>query len=129
MKHLDENDDIEDKANVIPNISNETCVCKFCHLNEERQASILSPCLCKGSLEFVHDQCLTQWIKTSGAKNCDICKYTYETEQNLLPIREWKIRKHINLKMWAIVHFVFSYSLLFLFVSKLIILSFKLIIY
>lgn len=44
---------------------------------------LITPCLCKGSLEFVHRQCLERWLNESNQNKCDICQYQYIVEENL----------------------------------------------
>ncbi|XP_059609317.1 E3 ubiquitin-protein ligase MARCHF2-like, partial [Phlebotomus argentipes] len=40
---------------------------------------LISPCHCKGSLEFVHMQCLEKWLNACGSTICELCRYQYET--------------------------------------------------
>lgn len=44
------------------------------------------PCLCAGSLAYVHLDCLNQWRSTSEAANstCSICHYKYRVQENLV---------------------------------------------
>src|SRR4051794_33068467 len=49
-------------------ISNETLLSKFCKICHESESSddqdddkLISPCKCKGSLQYVHIGCLNQW--------------------------------------------------------------------
>ncbi len=48
--------------------------CRICHLSEE---PICNPCKCRGSMKYVHSECLFQWIICSGKKKCEICDYKY----------------------------------------------------
>jgi len=54
--------------------------CRIC-LGDEFDGRMISPCLCKGSMRFVHIECLTQWRTTSRNKEsffaCDSCQYRY----------------------------------------------------
>ena len=34
---------------------------------------ILSPCACRGSIKFVHERCLLQWISQKGIERCEVC--------------------------------------------------------
>ncbi|CAF4568454.1 unnamed protein product, partial [Rotaria magnacalcarata] len=31
------------------------------------------PCLCHGSIRYVHDDCLIQWLKVSRKEECELC--------------------------------------------------------
>ena len=69
----------------------------FCVLSEQRSVlccsvlaaglSLISPCLCKGTMRYVHVSCLEQWRSTStnptAAYECDSCKFRYSFERSL----------------------------------------------
>ncbi|XP_055839247.1 uncharacterized protein LOC129907179 [Episyrphus balteatus] len=57
-------------------------VCRICH-NAEHPDRLVSPCICKGSLTYVHTYCLEHWISTSGKTKCELCQFQYETIQTL----------------------------------------------
>ncbi|XP_026842481.1 E3 ubiquitin-protein ligase MARCH4 isoform X1 [Drosophila persimilis] len=57
-------------------------VCRICH-NGDNPEQLVSPCLCKGSLTYVHVQCLERWISTSHCTLCELCQFQYNTEQTL----------------------------------------------
>ncbi|KAI0472386.1 hypothetical protein F4859DRAFT_102869 [Xylaria cf. heliscus] len=44
---------------------------------------LISPCLCKGSIKYMHEGCLKLWMNENPSKgyNCDICKYKYRMER------------------------------------------------
>nr|CAG8527518.1 12963_t:CDS:2 [Entrophospora candida] len=43
---------------------------------------LISPCRCKGSLQYVHLECLNKWRKSNtrsdSAYQCEVCKYRYK---------------------------------------------------
>ena len=51
--------------------------CKICHCGAEASNAFIKPCLCSGSLKFVHQQCLQHWIKSSDTKSCELCKHPF----------------------------------------------------
>lgn len=71
--------------------------CRIC-MNEEETSRFISPCLCKGTSEFLHEECLKMWIlEQSGVSKiynddvhlfliyqiyCEIChqKLTYDLD-------------------------------------------------
>nr|XP_014103720.1 uncharacterized protein LOC106627917 isoform X2 [Bactrocera oleae] len=57
-------------------------VCRICH-NAEDPERLVSPCLCKGSLTYVHIHCLERWISTSRSTVCELCQFQYNTVQTL----------------------------------------------
>lgn len=56
--------------------------CRFC-LQDDEIKSLINPCLCKGSAEFVHSECIEKWRgsdKESSQYNyCPVCKSKYNT--------------------------------------------------
>lgn len=59
--------------------------CRICFECDEE--TMISPCLCKGSGEWVHRHCLDTWrIKDSGFNTfhqCPTCKFNYEFEETI----------------------------------------------
>lgn len=71
-------------------------VCKFyilfyyriCHCEGEEGAPLLAPCYCSGSLRYVHQACLQQWIKASDTRACELCKFTFIMHAKTKPFCE-----------------------------------------
>ena len=41
--------------------------CRICHCERDNEMGhLIAPCKCKGTLKYVHQSCLQQWIKSSG---------------------------------------------------------------
>lgn len=61
----------------------EVFVCRFCHSEEASEASLITPCECKGSMRYVHSECLSNWRKTSekARDNCSLCGDVYRTDK------------------------------------------------
>lgn len=51
---------------------------------------MISPCVCSGSLKFVHQSCLQQWIKSADTKSCELCKYDFQMTTKIKPFRKWQ---------------------------------------
>ena len=53
-------------------------VCRICYDNSEDISRLLSPCGCSGTMKFVHDHCLRQWIKVKKQQisqfKCELCE-------------------------------------------------------
>ncbi|XP_077999284.1 E3 ubiquitin-protein ligase MARCHF8-like [Glandiceps talaboti] len=71
-------------------VSSNADICRICHCEGDNEMPLISPCLCTGSLRFVHQQCLQQWIKSSDTKSCELCKFEFYMESKLKPIRKWE---------------------------------------
>lgn len=56
-----------------------TCrICMSQIVDTSQDAS--TPCICQGSIKYVHTSCLEEWIKQSGAIECEICHEMYSQE-------------------------------------------------
>ncbi|KAH7040106.1 uncharacterized protein B0I36DRAFT_357452 [Microdochium trichocladiopsis] len=42
---------------------------------------LLSPCLCKGSIGYIHESCLKEYMQNHGAFKCPTCGYTYQMQR------------------------------------------------
>ena len=59
--------------------------CRIC-LEEDEISNMISPCLCRGHMKYVHRDCLNQWRVLSGLPDsnntCPTCKFKYRFEDN-----------------------------------------------
>ncbi|OQR69090.1 E3 ubiquitin-protein ligase MARCH8-like [Tropilaelaps mercedesae] len=65
-------------------------MCRICHCEADPQLPLISPCFCSGSLKFVHQACLQQWIKSSDTKCCELCKFEFIMNTKLKPFTKWE---------------------------------------
>ena len=58
-------------------------ICRIC-LDSDNQDNLISPCRCKGTSEFVHKECIMNWININDSENventkrCNQCTYQYK---------------------------------------------------
>lgn len=64
------------------------CVYRICHCEGDDECPLIMPCRCTGSLSFVHQACLNQWIKSSDTRCCELCKFDFVMEMKLKPLRK-----------------------------------------
>lgn len=57
-------------------------VCRVCRSEAEPERPLFYPCKCTGSIKYVHEDCLLQWLEASKTKTCELCK----TDYNFAPI-------------------------------------------
>ena len=62
------------------------CQCEVCEIEED--SPLIAPCLCDGSMKFVHQECLQKWIKSSDKECCELCKYEYKMTSKVKPFRK-----------------------------------------
>ena len=55
----------------------EVSLCRVCHCEGYEKNHLYFPCKCDGSIKYVHDACLLQWLKVKGQRldeaKCELC--------------------------------------------------------
>ncbi|KAJ4791828.1 RING/FYVE/PHD zinc finger superfamily protein [Rhynchospora pubera] len=51
--------------------------CRICRNPGSSDDPLRYPCACRGSIRFVHEQCLLLWLNRRNSKSCEICKHTF----------------------------------------------------
>ena len=69
-------------------ISERQDICRICHCEGEEGNKLTSPCLCLGSLKYVHMRCLQKWIKSSEKLSCELCHFDYLMTTKTKPFRQ-----------------------------------------
>ncbi|THG21837.1 hypothetical protein TEA_001443 [Camellia sinensis var. sinensis] len=46
-------------------------VCRICRNPGDNENPLRYPCACSGSIKFVHQDCLLQWLNHSNARQCE----------------------------------------------------------
>lgn len=82
--------DIKRSVSCISTVSSAGEFCRICHCgrNESNDQPLIRPCLCSGTLMFVHQSCLQKWIKSSDIKKCELCQYKFVMEAKVKPFRK-----------------------------------------
>ncbi|XP_076112948.1 E3 ubiquitin-protein ligase MARCHF6-like [Mytilus galloprovincialis] len=52
-------------------------ICRVCRCESTPDKPLFHPCVCTGSIKFVHQECLVQWLKYSRKEYCELCKHRY----------------------------------------------------
>ncbi|KAI1713560.1 RING-variant domain-containing protein [Ditylenchus destructor] len=55
---------------------NDQDICRVCRLSGE-ESTLYHPCLCTGSIKYVHQDCLMQWLKYSKKEVCELCNHKF----------------------------------------------------
>ncbi|KAL8762671.1 MAG: hypothetical protein Q9184_001378 [Pyrenodesmia sp. 2 TL-2023] len=48
--------------------------CRICRAEGSDEEPLFYPCKCSGSIKFVHQNCLMEWLSHSQKKHCELCK-------------------------------------------------------
>ena len=73
-------------------MGDESFVCRICL--GEHDSDLIQPCLCSGSVRFVHRACLDTWraTKQAGAfSSCGTCKFKYKIVEKNPDIGLWEL--------------------------------------
>ena len=54
------------------------CTDSDCYICFENNRDLIHPCICKGTNNGVHLQCLEKWIEIGKKDHCLVCKYNYK---------------------------------------------------
>ncbi|XP_037790256.1 E3 ubiquitin-protein ligase MARCHF8-like [Penaeus monodon] len=65
-------------------------ICRICHCEGDADSPLIAPCYCAGSLRYVHQSCLQQWIKSSDTKSCELCKFSFIMHSKIKPFNKWE---------------------------------------
>jgi hypothetical protein len=63
--------------NLINKIEKKNKVCRICYVEEDDPENnpLVQPCLCSGSMKYIHLSCLKHWISTRSCEKIDTTKY------------------------------------------------------
>ncbi|CAH0557296.1 unnamed protein product [Brassicogethes aeneus] len=73
-------------------------ICRICHCEADLDNPLLSPCYCSGSLKYVHQSCLRQWLAASDTRSCELCKFNFILHTKIKPLSEWRILEMSSLE-------------------------------
>ncbi|KAF6201652.1 hypothetical protein GE061_004045 [Apolygus lucorum] len=59
-------------------------ICRICH---GRHGTLVKPCRCRGTLAYVHVECLQVWLTEKEVNFCELCNYTFK----VIHVPEYKI--------------------------------------
>ncbi|XP_001850021.2 E3 ubiquitin-protein ligase MARCHF3 [Culex quinquefasciatus] len=62
--------------------STDSMSCRICQSATDK-SRLISPCLCKGTLRYVHRECLEHWLSRSGLTHCELCLHRFQTYTTL----------------------------------------------
>ena len=48
--------------------------CRICRGEGSKDEPLFHPCKCSGSIKYVHQNCLMEWLAHSQKKHCELCK-------------------------------------------------------
>lgn len=55
----------------------ESDVCRVCRMEGTAKRALFHPCHCSGSIRFVHQECLVEWLRVSKKDFCELCNHKF----------------------------------------------------
>lgn len=52
-------------------------ICRICRSEGTADEPLFYPCKCSGSIKYVHQDCLMEWLSHSQKKYCELCKTSF----------------------------------------------------
>lgn len=52
-------------------------ICRVCRCEGSSDRPLFHPCICTGSIKFIHQDCLVQWLRYSRKEYCELCKHRF----------------------------------------------------
>ncbi|XP_054720888.1 E3 ubiquitin-protein ligase MARCHF3-like [Uloborus diversus] len=71
-----------------PNDLDSSPSCRICY-NGSSKENLLRPCWCRGTIEYVHRNCLERWLETTNNQSCELCHYYFLTTRSRKSLWDW----------------------------------------
>ncbi|XP_022251567.1 E3 ubiquitin-protein ligase MARCH6-like [Limulus polyphemus] len=52
-------------------------ICRVCRSEGSLEKPLFHPCICTGSIKYIHQECLVQWLKYSRKEFCELCNHRF----------------------------------------------------
>jgi E3 ubiquitin-protein ligase MARCH6 len=69
--------------------------CRICRGEATEQEPLFYPCKCSGSIKFVHQDCLMEWLSHSQKKHCELCKTPFRFTKLYSPNMPQNLPTHV----------------------------------
>ncbi|TGO18603.1 hypothetical protein BPAE_0375g00050 [Botrytis paeoniae] len=75
--------------------------CRICRAEATETEPLFYPCKCSGSIKFVHQDCLMEWLSHSQKKHCELCKTPFRFTKLYSPNMPQSLPTRVFLKHFA----------------------------
>lgn len=91
-------------------------ICRVCRSEGASDRPLFHPCICMGSIKFIHQDCLTQWMRYSRKEFCELCGHRFSfipiyspDMPRMLPFKDilYGLLKSVTRAIKGYVHFTF----------------------
>ncbi|KAF5020966.1 hypothetical protein F66182_7012 [Fusarium sp. NRRL 66182] len=70
-------------------------ICRICRGEGTPEEPLFYPCKCSGSIKYVHQDCLMEWLSHSQKKYCELCKTSFRFTKLYAPDMPKSLPLHI----------------------------------
>lgn len=70
-------------------------LCRICRGEGNDTEPLFHPCKCSGSIKFVHQDCLMEWLSHSQKKHCELCKTPFRFTKLYSPNMPQSLPTHV----------------------------------
>uniref|UniRef100_T1PIL8 E3 ubiquitin-protein ligase MARCHF6 n=1 Tax=Musca domestica TaxID=7370 RepID=T1PIL8_MUSDO len=70
-------------------------ICRVCRCEASSDRPLFYPCVCTGSIKYIHQDCLMQWMRYSHKEYCELCGHRFSFQPiyspdmpRVLPLRD-----------------------------------------
>ncbi|PHH81510.1 hypothetical protein CDD82_612 [Ophiocordyceps australis] len=76
-------------------------ICRICRGEGTATEPLFYPCKCSGSIKYVHQDCLMEWLSHSQKKYCELCKMPFRFTKLYAPDMPKSLPTHVFLEHMA----------------------------
>ncbi|KAL6788168.1 hypothetical protein J3E68DRAFT_416169 [Trichoderma sp. SZMC 28012] len=76
-------------------------ICRICRGEGTQAEPLFYPCKCSGSIKYVHQDCLMEWLSHSQKKYCELCKTPFRFTKLYAPDMPQSLPVHIFVEHMA----------------------------
>ncbi|XP_012271649.1 E3 ubiquitin-protein ligase MARCH6 [Orussus abietinus] len=69
-------------------------ICRVCQAEGLSDRPLFHPCICTGSIKWIHQECLLQWMRYSRKEYCELCGYRF----SFMPVYSPDMPRRLPLK-------------------------------
>ncbi|KEY73557.1 hypothetical protein S7711_03715 [Stachybotrys chartarum IBT 7711] len=70
-------------------------ICRICRGEGTSAEPLFYPCKCSGSIKYVHQDCLMEWLSHSQKKHCELCKTSFRFTKLYAPDMPQSLPVHV----------------------------------
>lgn len=76
----------------------EEAACRICQ-DGDLHERLVSPCLCSGTVGFIHVSCLNTWLQVTSRTSCELCGFPFPVTKKLAPVKEYLRHPRANMDL------------------------------